>query len=83
MNETNSRRRGWRVESVRKALAAGAAHSVVLTRDGKVVVQLPLTTSVAALVPAALFAPQLVAGAAIVALLAKCSVKVVRSADRP
>jgi|SwirhisoilCB1_FD_contig_61_2918204_length_370_multi_3_in_0_out_0_1 hypothetical protein len=83
MNEINSRRRGWLPESLRKVLAAGTARSVVLTRDGKVVAQLPLTTSLAGLVPAALFAPQLLASAAIVALLAKCSVEVVRTADRP
>lgn len=83
MNQINSLRRGRLPERVRKVLAAGRARSVVLTRDGKVVAQLPLTTSVAGIVPAVLLAPELIAAGAIVALLAKCSVEVVRTADRP
>ena len=83
MNLTNSRARTWLVDRGRKAVAAGQARSVVVKRDGRVVVQVPLVAGVAGLVPAALLAPEVAVLAAAAALLARCSVEVVHRTDGP
>jgi hypothetical protein len=81
-SEVEARPRDWLVDRVRQVVAGGAARSVVVKRGGSVVVRVPLTTGVAGLVPAVLFVPQVTAVAAIVALLAGCTVEVVPAGER-
>jgi Domain of unknown function (DUF4342) len=75
MNEVTPRQGGWLVANVRKLVAAGNGRSLILKRDGKIVVEVPLATSVLGLVPAVVLVPELTAVAAIVALAAKCSIE--------
>jgi hypothetical protein len=79
VNEITPRPSGWLVASMRKLVAAGNGRSLILKRDGKVVVEVPLTTSVLGLVPAVVLIPELTAVAAIVALAAKCSIEIKRA----
>ena len=83
MSGANPRPRNWFVDKARKVVAAGNARSVILKREGKVVVAVPLTASVAGLVPATLLAPELTTAAVILALLGKCTVEVRRTTDHP
>jgi hypothetical protein len=83
MSGINSRPRNWLVDKARKVVAAGNARSVILKREGKVVVEVPLTAGVAGLVPAALLAPELTTAAVLLALLGKCTVEIRRKTDDP
>jgi hypothetical protein len=76
MTNVTSPLNGWLLTNVRKVVAAGNARSVILKRDGKVVVEVPLATSVLGLVPAVVLVPELTAVAAIVALAARCSIEI-------
>lgn len=81
MSRGNSRVSNWVLDQGRRAVAAGQARSVVVKRGEKVLVQVPLITGVAGLVPAALLAPQITVLAAAAALLARCKVEVVPTTD--
>ncbi len=81
MNQAYSHPRDWLVDRARQVLAAGNARHVVLKRNGRVVVQVPLTAGVAGLVPAVLLAPELTVAAVILGLAAKYTVKVERKAE--
>jgi hypothetical protein len=83
MNEAVAGSRNWLVDRVRRAVAAGDARLVLFKCRGSVVVEVPLTTSIAGLLPAAVLVPRLTAAAAIVALLAGCTVEVVPATPRP
>jgi hypothetical protein len=81
MSGINSRPRNWLVDKARKVVAAGNARSVILKREGRVVAEVPLTASVAGLVPAMLLAPEVTTAAVILAVLARCTVEVRRTTD--
>ena len=83
MSGVNLHPRGWLVDNARKVVTAGSARSVILKREGKVVVEVQLTTSLIGLLSAMVLAPELTAATAILGLLTSCTVEVRRPPIHP
>jgi hypothetical protein len=67
------------VDKVGEVVAAGNVRSIIVTHDGKTVLELPLTVGVIG----TLLAPQLAALGAVAALLTECTIEIVRGPEPP
>ncbi|MGH2460975.1 MAG: DUF4342 domain-containing protein [Chloroflexota bacterium] len=67
------------VEKVRELIHAGNVRRVIVKREGRVVIEFPVTVGVVGVV----LAPQLAMLGVIAALLTNCTIEVVRSPEHP